>query len=490
MELQLTNVVNISVSQAQTGVNAYNTSNLAIFTHETPGGGFGSDGYKLYLEPTEVATDFGSSSVTYKMALAAFSQQPNILTGGGSLVVIPVLANIAGVTAIQRIDFDTVATVGDFKLTYGGEDTAAISYDDDATDVQTALRALTGLSSVTVTGDFSAGFAITFTGVVGPVAELTWKENSLQDTDGWDVFPVVTTATPGTAPQSDETLAAAITRTKDLVQYFGILVDQTAADLTQVPLLAAAAVAQALNKMPFFVSYTEADIETGGMIDLLRSGSYTHSRGLYYGDSSTSGLNAILMAAAYASRALSTDFSGSNTTTTLHLKSLATIEPDPSMTQTILAKAQAAGADVYVSLQGVSAIFCSGENSFFDQIYNLLWLSGALQVAGFNYLRQSNTKIPQTESGMDGLKGAYRSVCEAAVRNNYSAPGVWNSPTVFGVPADLIANVEQAGYYIYSLPVGQQLATDRVARKAPLVQIALKEAGAIHSSNVVVNINA
>jgi hypothetical protein len=34
------------------------------------------------------------------------------------------------------------------------------------------------------------------------------------------------------------------------------------------------------------------------------------------------------------------------------------------------------------------------------------------------------------------------------------------------------------------------LQVDRAARKAPLVQIALKEAGAVHSSSVVIFVNA
>jgi hypothetical protein len=119
-----------------------------------------------------------------------------------------------------------------------------------------------------------------------------------------------------------------------------------------------------------------------------------------------------------------------------------------------------------------------------------MWFVFALQVSGFNYLRQTGTKVPQTENGMDGLKGAYRSVCEQAVTNQYAAPGTWNSPVTFGNQADLIANVEQFGYYIYSTPIAQQLQADREERKAPLVQIALKEAGAIQSSTVVVNVNA
>ena len=196
------------------------------------------------------------------------------------------------------------------------------------------------------------------------------------------------------------------------------------------------------------------------------------------------------MSAAYMGRALSTNFNGSNTTQTMHLKPLVTIQPDPTMTQTILGLALAAGADTYISLQGVSAVFTSGANQFWDQVYNLLWFVGALQVAGFNYLAQAGTKIPQTENGMDGLKGAYRVVCEQAVTNQYAAPGAWNSATLFGNPADLIANVAQRGYYIYSLPVSQQLQAARAARQAPIVQIALKQAGAVQESTVIVNVNA
>ncbi len=88
------------------------------------------------------------------------------------------------------------------------------------------------------------------------------------------------------------------------------------------------------------------------------------------------------------------------------------------------------------------------------------------------------------------LKGAYIKILKAAVVNGYLAPGAWNSPQLFGNPEDLIRNILQTGFYIYSQPVNQQAQTDRVLRKAPLVQIAGKEAGAIQSSAVIVNINA
>lgn len=375
MQLELLNIIDISVSQVPAGVSAFNTSNLALFSSDTPGGGFGSLGYKIYLDPIEVGTDFGTGSNTYKMALAVFSQQPNILAANGYLVVIPYMPS--------------------------------------------------------------------------------------------------------------ETLDQAIARTKDLVQYFGL--ESTVVE-SQADMLAAAAVVEALNKIAFFVSRNSAAIAPGGQLDLLRSGNFSQSRGLYYG--AATDVDALVMQAAYSSRALSTNFSGSNTTQTMHLKDLSTVQPDPSMTQTRLGQAQAAGADVYASFQGVAKVFCSGANRFFDQVYNLGWLVGALQVAGFNFLAQSSTKVPQTEAGMDGLKGAYRAVCEQAVTNAYAAPGAWASPNTFGKQDDFLANILQRGYYIFSLPIGQQLQVDRAARKAPLVQIALKEAGAIHSSTVIVNVNA
>jgi len=118
-----------------------------------------------------------------------------------------------------------------------------------------------------------------------------------------------------------------------------------------------------------------------------------------------------------------------------------------------------------------------------------MWLAFALEVAGFNAIAQTSTKIPQTEPGMAILKGAYTDVLTQAVVNGFIAPGSWNSAVRFGNPADLLANVLEQGWYIYSAPVTQQSQTEREDREAPLVQIAVKYAGAIHSTNVVVFVN-
>ena len=89
-QLSIANVINISVVSPGAGLLPWNTSNLALFTHDTcSNGAVTSAGYGIYLDPVSVATDWGSASTTTLMAQAVFNQQPNILAGNGALVIIP-----------------------------------------------------------------------------------------------------------------------------------------------------------------------------------------------------------------------------------------------------------------------------------------------------------------------------------------------------------------------------------------------------------------
>lgn len=483
-QLAISNIINVSVSQSNLGLNSYNTSNLALFSDETPQSTFGTQGFKAYVDDSSVAADFGTGSKTYFQALGVFSQQPNILAGNGQLIVI-LLGH-----ASQLLTLSGVPASGAFVIEYGGNMTSSLPFGATATQIQAALQLLPGLAGVSVTGSLaSEALTIKMGGVYGAApGAFTIPTNTLETSGTTAITITVTTPTAG------ETLGAAITRTSSLVQYFGILATETVTQIGSVDVAAAAAVVQALNKIAFFVSYLEADIQAGGILVALQTGSFTQSRGLYYGDPSVvsgyAGMNALVMMASYASRGLSVNFSGSNTTSTQNLKTLISVQPDPSMSQTIYNEAKAAGADIYASIQGDSAVVSFGANDFFDDVYNLQWFVGAVQIAGYNYLAQASTKIPQTEVGMDGLKGAYRNVCQQAVTNQMVAPGTWTNPTTFGVQALLFSNVAQQGYYIYSQPIAQQSQTDRAARVAPLVQIAIKYAGAIQTSSVLIYVNA
>jgi len=73
-------------------------------------------------------------------------------------------------TATQLISFDVVPTLGGFYLTYNAIDTTVFLFSATASDIQIALRLITGLEAVTVTGNFTVGFLVTFLGVQTPTA--------------------------------------------------------------------------------------------------------------------------------------------------------------------------------------------------------------------------------------------------------------------------------------------------------------------------------
>ena len=370
------------------------------------------------------------------------------------------LANVINVTvqgAAAALGLPNVNTACLFST-----ETPLVSFTGDFTVYKTASAVLT---------DFGAGSKA----YAQAVAFFSQIPNPLSSGGYLVIVPLTSSGT--------EAVGTAIARTQDQVYYFGVLVDQV---IAATPFGVLAAAVQSLDKVLFYGSSTEADIEPGGMLDLLRSGTKTHTRGLYC---TLGASQAQLFAAAYAGRGLSTDFSGNNTTQTMHLKALAGIDADTGIDQTTLEKCKTAGVDVYCSIAGLPCVFSTGANAFFDELYNELWFKLALQTAGFNYLKLTNSKIAQTEIGIDGLKNAYRSVMAQAVRNGFLAPGAWTSSDTFGNPEDLVRNVADIGYYIYSTPVALQLVADRTARKAPLIQCAVKAAGAVHSSNIIVSVN-
>ncbi len=250
---------------------------------------------------------------------------------------------------------------------------------------------------------------------------------------------------------------------------------------------AGAAFAQTNKRILFCPRSLTTSVQGGGVLANIQAASQTYARGLLY---TLGTLEARLMAAAYAGRAMSVNFNGSNTTLTMQLKDLVNVLPDSGINQTILTTCESAGADVFIqTAQNLAKVVSTGGNDYFDNVDNLLWLQYALQVAAFNALATTSTKVPQTEPGIQTIKNALILVLEQAVTNGFVAPGAWNSSETFGNPDDLRRNILDVGWFIYSQPVNQQSQTQRVARVAPLIQIAIKFAGAVQSVNIIVNVN-
>jgi hypothetical protein len=82
----------------------------------------------------------------------------------------------------QLVTFSAIPDDGSFKLKFGSNITGDIPYNATASDIQTALRLLTPLANVIVTGSFLLGFTITFAGfsvapASGEVNNLSLEQN-------------------------------------------------------------------------------------------------------------------------------------------------------------------------------------------------------------------------------------------------------------------------------------------------------------------------
>lgn len=292
---------------------------------------------------------------------------------------------------------------------------------------------------------------------------------------------------------SQESVRAAVARIAQSFYYYGVLIDNELATSDPTEFQALCADLQSLGHLFGYCSSRASDLNSGSPLDLVRQADEYRCRMMYYGTANVlvNGAGAQetqVFAAAYLGRGLSVNFDAVSTAITMHGKPLVGIIPDQTVGDTQIALAQAAGIDVYVNI-GKPMVYCSGANQWFDQVYNTDWFAQALQIAGFNYLIPVATKIPQTDAGVQGLAGAYRAICRQGVTNGVIAPGTWDGPVPAGFPQDLfLQNIASAGYYVYAAPVSSQTEAARTLRKSPPIQIAAKFAGAVQSSNVLVQL--
>ena len=500
--LSLSNVINVTLVPSVSGLPAFNTANLLLYSTDEPIVTFDED-FRVYKNASSVGEDFGVDSLTYKMALAVFSQSPNILSNSGSLIIALKKDDESQAEAFNRLKTkvlfcgwmttEEVSTDVRSNLSYINPSFIEAMESADTVEnikaISTPSITITlnkieeeessSSSGITVDFDFSGASdyndiaEIIQNGINEEMGNNHWRCNLTEDNAF--VIGCFDTGNIKSFSVNDNDLTSALKL--DSASNPEIVESTEHLGLANV-------INAENNKINFIVSNDEeyVDIEFS---DIKEAG-FKKTRCLYYGGDED---EAKIMMAAYASRAMSTIFEASLTTQTMHLKPLTGVVADGSMTQTLLEKCKSIGVDTYVSIEGVACVFSTGANGFFDEVFNELWFVNAIQVAGFNYLRQTNTKIPQTEKGMDGLKNAYAQVCVRGINNGFLAPGSWTSPDTFGNPDTFKRNIENSGYYIYSSPIAQQTKEDREERKAPLVQIAIKTAGAIHSTNVMIYVN-
>lgn len=285
-----------------------------------------------------------------------------------------------------------------------------------------------------------------------------------------------------------ESLSDALNRVKAQI-YFGGWMTNKKAEAEEV--IAAAQLNETLESIYLLGSGDASDFtaETG-LFDKVSKLSLSRTKLLYYGDSTENLDNMRGFVSAYAGRGFSVNFAAQNSTITMNLKDLVGVSPDSTVTEAIYQNAEQLGVDMYVAYNGLPKIVSNGNPLYFDDIYNRLWFELTMRVELFNALATTSTKIPQTETGMNNLKSAARAVCQRGVYNGFMAPGTWNGTDTFGDQDDFYRNIEDFGFYVYSVPVSQQSQSERETRVAPVVQVACKQAGAIHKMNLIINFEA
>ena len=261
-ELSIANVINVTLVPTVAGLAEFNTANIMLLSTDQPlDATFSEDEYRAYKMASEVASDFGVSSLTYKMSLAIFSQSPNILSNSGTLYIGRLGATESQVEAFNRLQ-SKVLFCGFMTTDTIANDLAAIETESSGESVEASL------------------------------ASVVNAEN---------------------------------------------------------------------NKIHFVVSNNTVDID--GIFTDIKNLGFRKTRCIYYGVSEE---KAKIAMAAAASRGMSTIFEGSLTTQTMNLKTLVGVEPDSTMTQTLLGKCETAGVDCYVSFEGVPSYYSTGANGFFD----------------------------------------------------------------------------------------------------------------------------
>jgi hypothetical protein len=498
MSVSINNVVTVTLLQSGALAMADNPNVVTMLTSEQQGPLSSASRYRIYSDSGSVATDFGTASKAYDFALSFFGTSPNATNAGGFLVIgywrgaeETLMATSASLNGAQLSE---ASVVGGLQQVADGTLTV---------DVDGVPEALTGL-------DFQS--ATTLAAIVDVIdAELTGATASISDqrvvitSDTSGASSTVTFASdPGTGTFIGQTLAlttgsggfltqgaaaetltaetklAAITELFAQVKFRGAMFIDNPTDEESKTL---AEWGQANDVLQYDVFNSPANflVDPSNIVWDIKLSSLTNYRMLY----SKAGNRKL--AASYMARAHTVNFAAENSALTMHLKELSVAAEE--YTQTQVNQAQTVGLDLYTTIKLTPAILTSGANNFTDERYNLIAYVDFLQIDMYNLLKQTSTKIPQTTRGVNQLIDQAEKTTLQFVRAGVFAPGTWSSPDTFGDLDTFRRGISNNGFYWLAGSLAAQAQNSREARQSPVLQGAVKLAGAIHSVDIIVNVN-
>ena len=460
---------------------------------------------KAYNTLAQVAADFGTTAPEYLAAVVFFAQlpQPTLLyIGRWAHTATNGRLFGANLTAAQQALANFTAVVsGGFHIAVDGNaaiNVAAINLsgvtnlNGVATAINTALTSAAAGATVSWTGSQFV-FKSATTGATSKVVALT------PPTSGTDISGLLgcnAAAQPrevdGIAPES---ALAAVTLIDQLTTYWYVLNTDACPDMVDADREAIAAFIEG-DATPHIYGFTSSESaildgsSTTDVASVLQAGLYKRT---FIQFSTTSPYAVLSLIALF----MTVDLQGVNTMITGAYKQ------EPTITPELLTSAQASvldkkGCNYYATFSnGVPVIvnacmICTtispggGANEvFIDEIFGADGLANAIQVDFFNLLA-AIPKLPQTDAGSELGANAIEAALTQFVQNGYIGPGTWNAGG-FGQLAT--GQFLPKGYYVFVPPVASQAQAARAARASVPYQIAAKTAGAIHTANILLNVN-
>jgi hypothetical protein len=496
----ITNIINVQLLPEGQLAARDNMNVVAIMTSQQDGPLSSANRYALYSDIGSVATDFGTDSAMYNFATTFFGTNPNPINAGGVLVagywrgasetVAATAGTLTGAQLVETTVVDQAQGISDGSMSITIDGVAKVlsaldlrsvtSLDDIATAIDTALGVV---GSAAVVNN-----AIVVTSAT--TGALSTMALAVAHSSGTFLGSILGLATgtgavlvQGAASEvlTAETQVAAVTALKALVNFKGLTIIDADTDVNR-KLMAEWAQANSVLVYEVFSgsTYLTLDADTNVVWEIKLAG-LTNYRMMY------SAAGNRRMAASYMARAHVVNFNAERSALTMHLKTLAVTAEEYS--QTVIAAAKAVGLDIFTTVKLTACILSSGANDFVDNRYNLIAFIDAVQTDMYNLLKQTATKIPQTKRGVNQLIDQGEKTTRGFVRAEVFAPGTWSSPDYFGDRETFERAIEQNGFYWLAGELADQPQADRQARKSPVLQCAVKNAGAVHSVDIIINFN-
>lgn len=450
-----------------------------------------SERLRTYTTIADVTVDFGTTSPEYLAAVQYFGQSPK--PGGlqiGRWLRTASSATLRGgvlTVAQQVMALWTAITTGSLRISVDGvvKTLSALTF--------AAQTNLNGVASV-ITTALAGSATVTWDGQRFTVrSATTGAASTLSYADptgtGVDISAMLKlTASTGTAPVNgrvaETALQAAVAFMDASAAWFGLMF--AAATMPTDDALVTVAAAIEAADVERILGHTITDTLvldstiTTDLASRLAALAYKHSVVQY-------SANPYAIASLFG-RAFSVNFAANRSTITLMYKTEPGVVAEfitTSQANTLKAKR----CNVYVAYQNNTAIIQYGVMSgpaYFDEIHGLAWFRDGLQTRLYNLLYTTGTKIPQTDAGMTALLNECTLMAEEAINNGLVAPGQWNAD---GFGQLVRGQYLKDGFYVYAAPIATQVQSDREARIAVPIQVALKLAGAIHEIDAIVNVN-